>query len=46
MVGIEVGDIIIEMNGQKIDKMNDVVLFIQKVGNIGEFLDLFIKCDK
>ncbi|MCY8118066.1 SpoIVB peptidase [Bacillus spizizenii] len=44
--GIEAGDIIIEMNGQKIDKMNDVAPFIQKAGNTGESLDLLIKRDK
>lgn len=44
--GIEAGDIIIEMNGQKIEKMNDVAPFIQKAGKTGESLDLLIKRDK
>lgn len=44
--GIESGDIIIEMNGQKIEKMNDVAPFIQKAGKTGESLDLLIKRDK
>ncbi|BDG80618.1 MULTISPECIES: SpoIVB peptidase [Bacillus] len=44
--GITAGDIIIEMNGQKIEKMNDVAPFIQKAGNTGESLDLLIKRDK
>ncbi|MCY9189557.1 SpoIVB peptidase [Bacillus mojavensis] len=44
--GITAGDIIIEMNGQKIEKMNDVAPFIQKAGKTGESLDLLIKRDK
>ncbi|MEC1607252.1 SpoIVB peptidase [Bacillus halotolerans] len=44
--GITAGDIIIEMNGRKIEKMNDVAPFIQKAGNTGESLDLLIKRDK
>lgn len=34
------------MNGQKIEKMNDVAPFIQKAGKTGESLDLLIKRDK
>ncbi|MEK3709543.1 SpoIVB peptidase [Bacillus sp. FSL K6-1005] len=44
--GITAGDIIIEMNGQKIERMNDVAPFIQKAGKTGESLDLLIKRDK
>ncbi|MEC1290874.1 SpoIVB peptidase [Bacillus mojavensis] len=44
--GITAGDIIIEMNGQKIEKMNDIAPFIQKAGKTGESLDLLIKRDK
>ncbi|MEC1671908.1 SpoIVB peptidase [Bacillus mojavensis] len=44
--GITAGDIIIEMNGQKIEKMNDVAPFIQNAGKTGESLDLLIKRDK
>ncbi|MCY8987659.1 SpoIVB peptidase [Bacillus atrophaeus] len=44
--GITAGDIIIEMNGQKIEKMSDIAPFIQKAGKTGESLDLLIKRDK
>ncbi|MEC0694488.1 SpoIVB peptidase [Bacillus atrophaeus] len=44
--GITAGDIIIEMNGQKIEKMSDIAPFIQKAGKTGELLDLLIKRDK
>lgn len=44
--GITAGDIIIEMNGQKIEKMSDIAPFVQKAGKTGESLDLLIKRDK
>lgn len=44
--GIESGDIIIKMNGHKIDKMSDIAPFIQKAGKTGESLDLLVKRDK
>lgn len=44
--GIAVGDIITEINGTKIEKMNDITPFIQKAGKTGETLHLSIKRDK
>ncbi|WP_438420207.1 SpoIVB peptidase [Bacillus siamensis] len=44
--GIESGDIIIKMNGHKIEKMSDIAPFIQKAGKTGESLDLLVKRDK
>lgn len=34
---------IIEINGQKMEKMNDLTPFIQKAGKTGETLRLLIK---
>lgn len=36
---------IIEINGQKMEKMNDLTPFIQKAGKTGETLRLLIKRD-
>ncbi|MCG6572983.1 PDZ domain-containing protein, partial [Acinetobacter baumannii] len=43
--GIQSGDMIIEINGQKMEKMNDLTPFIQKAGKTGETLRLLIKRD-
>ncbi|MGD7007827.1 SpoIVB peptidase [Metabacillus sp. 84] len=42
LAGIEVGDIITEIDGTKIEKMNDVTPFIQSSGKTGKPLDLVI----
>lgn len=42
LAGIKVGDIITEINGQKIEKMSDVAPFVQKAGKAGVPLDLVI----
>ena len=42
IAGVEVGDIIKEINGKIIQKMSDVTPFVQKSGKTGEPLDLVI----
>ncbi|MFB6465876.1 SpoIVB peptidase [Cytobacillus sp. Hz8] len=42
LAGIKVGDIITEINGQKIEKMADVAPFVQKAGQSGEALNIVI----
>ncbi|MCA1030675.1 SpoIVB peptidase [Bacillus timonensis] len=42
IAGIEVGDIIKEINGTKIEKMSDVTPFVQQAGKTGEPLNLLV----
>jgi stage IV sporulation protein B len=42
IAGIKVGDIITEINGNKIEKMTDVAPFVQSAGQEGKALDLVI----
>ncbi|WP_075982251.1 SpoIVB peptidase [Bacillus massilinigeriensis] len=42
LAGIKVGDIITEINGEKIEKMSDVAPFVQKAGKEGVPLDVAI----
>ncbi|MFC4324040.1 SpoIVB peptidase [Litchfieldia salsa] len=42
IAGVEVGDIIKEINGKKIEKMSDVTPFVQESGKTGKPLDLVI----
>ncbi|WP_078545845.1 SpoIVB peptidase [Litchfieldia alkalitelluris] len=42
IAGVEVGDIIKEINGKKIEKMSDVTPFVQEAGKTGEPLNLVI----
>lgn len=43
MAGIEVGDIITKINGEKIEKMSDVTPFVQESGKSNEPLTIIIK---
>ncbi|MRX73156.1 SpoIVB peptidase [Bacillus lacus] len=45
IAGVQVGDIITNINGTKIEKMNDVTPFIQEAGKTGEPLNLVISRD-
>ncbi|MFT4415647.1 SpoIVB peptidase [Fredinandcohnia humi] len=45
IAGIQVGDIIKEINGKKIEKMSDVAPFVQDAGKSGEPLNLIIVRD-
>ncbi|WP_412967839.1 SpoIVB peptidase [Fredinandcohnia sp. 179-A 10B2 NHS] len=45
IAGVEVGDIIKEINGKKIQKMSDVGPFVQEAGKNGKPLDLVIVRD-
>lgn len=42
IAGIKVGDIITEINGNKIEKMTDVAPFVQAAGQDGKALDMMI----
>ena len=42
IAGIKIGDIITEINGNKIEKMTDVAPFVQNAGQSGEALDMVI----
>jgi stage IV sporulation protein B len=42
IAGIKVGDIITEINGNKIEKMTDVAPFVQNAGQEGKALDMVI----
>jgi stage IV sporulation protein B len=42
IAGIKVGDIITEINGNKIEKMTDVAPFVQSAGQEGKALDIVI----
>jgi len=42
IAGIKVGDIITEINGIKIEKMNDVATFVQEAGEKGKALNMVI----
>lgn len=42
IAGIKVGDIITEINGNKIEKMTDVAPFVQSAGQEGKALDMVI----
>jgi stage IV sporulation protein B len=42
IAGIKIGDIITEINGNKIEKMTDVAPFVQSAGQSGEALDMVI----
>lgn len=42
IAGIKVGDIITEINGNKIEKMTDVAPYVQAAGQNGEALDMLI----
>jgi len=44
--GIKVGDMIVEINGMKIEKMADVAPFVQKAGEGNKPLDLVVKREK
>ncbi|WP_053367073.1 SpoIVB peptidase [Bacillus sp. FJAT-27245] len=46
MSGIKVGDIITEINGQKIEKMSDVAPFVQEAGKNGKPLKVLISREK
>lgn len=46
LAGIQVGDIITKINGEKIEKMSDVAPFVQKAGESGKPLDLEVKREK
>nr|WP_316569675.1 SpoIVB peptidase [Neobacillus sp. YIM B06451] len=46
MSGIKVGDIITEINGQKIEKMSDVAPFVQEAGKTGKPLNVLISREK
>ncbi|WP_433743059.1 SpoIVB peptidase [Falsibacillus pallidus] len=43
--GIQVGDIITEINGQKIENMSDVAPFVQKAGESGQELKVIVQRD-
>jgi len=43
--GIEVGDMILEMNGKKIENMSDIAPIVQQAGEEGKPLDAVIKRD-
>lgn len=43
---VQVGDIITNINGTKIEQMSDVTPFIQEAGNTGKPLDLVLKRDE
>jgi stage IV sporulation protein B len=45
LAGIKVGDIITEINGNKIEKMTDVASYVQEAGKDGKPLDLVISRD-
>ena len=40
LAGIKIGDIITEINGNKIEKMTDVAPFVQDAGQNGKALDM------
>lgn len=42
---VQVGDIILEMNGHKVNKMDDVKPIVEKAGNSGKTISLKIKRD-
>jgi stage IV sporulation protein B len=42
IAGIKIGDIITEINGNKIEKMTDVAPFVQNAGQSGKALDMVI----
>ncbi|WP_420489562.1 SpoIVB peptidase [Neobacillus niacini] len=42
IAGIKIGDIITEINGNKIEKMTDVAPFVQDAGQSGKALDMII----
>lgn len=42
IAGIKIGDIITEINGNKIEKMTDVAPFVQNAGQNGQALDMVI----
>lgn len=42
IAGIKIGDIITEINGNKIEKMTDVAPYVQSAGQSGEALDMVI----
>jgi stage IV sporulation protein B len=42
IAGIKIGDIITEINGNKIEKMTDVAPFVQNAGQSGQALDMVI----
>jgi stage IV sporulation protein B len=44
--GIKVGDMIVEINGMKIEKMADVAPFVQKAGEGNKPLELVVKREK
>ncbi|WP_064091592.1 SpoIVB peptidase [Rossellomorea aquimaris] len=41
--GIQVGDMITEINGKKVEELADVAPFVQKAGEEGESLDVIVK---
>ncbi|MDQ0231913.1 SpoIVB peptidase [Metabacillus malikii] len=43
IAGVQVGDIITNINGKKIEQMSDVAPFIQEAGKTGKPLDLVLK---
>ncbi|MGE6629376.1 SpoIVB peptidase [Bacillus sp. NPDC077027] len=43
--GIQPGDMILQINGKKMEEMNDLTPFIQKAGKTGETLELLLKRD-
>ncbi|MEH7350565.1 SpoIVB peptidase [Gottfriedia acidiceleris] len=43
IAGIKVGDMIIKMNGKQIEKMSDVLPFIQKAGKYGKPIKITVK---
>jgi stage IV sporulation protein B len=45
IAGIKIGDIITEINGNKIEKMTDVAPFVQNAGQSGKALDMVISRD-
>ncbi|MFV8827977.1 SpoIVB peptidase [Alkalihalobacterium sp. APHAB7] len=46
IAGIEVGDMITEINGEKITRMSQVAAFVQEAGEKDEKLDIQVKRDK
>ncbi|HWO76215.1 MAG TPA: SpoIVB peptidase [Bacillus sp. (in: firmicutes)] len=46
LAGIQVGDIITKINGEKIEKMSDVAPYVQAAGEKGKPLELEIKREK
>ncbi|MDE5412235.1 SpoIVB peptidase [Alkalihalobacterium chitinilyticum] len=46
IAGIEVGDMITEINGEKITRMSQVAAFVQEAGEKAEKLDIQVKRDK